>query len=229
MRLCTRLCIQGGEPATRSTVKRDNSTCYILLFFMEKGCYCLWYDVRKTLTNNCLFNFILGNRGGGKTFSCKKFVVEKFLKTGEQFYYLRRYKSEIKGAKMRNFFSDLQSEGFFTDKKFETKGDTFLCDGKIIGYYGALSNAKLTSKGSSFPNIQIIIFDEYIIDKGFQRYLQDEVVTFLEFYESIARLRNVRVLFLGNNVTSMNTYTLYFNLQLPFNSNIYKNGECLIQ
>ena len=39
----------------------------------------IYYDVKKTLRNNCLYNFILGNRSAGKTFSCKKWAIDDFF------------------------------------------------------------------------------------------------------------------------------------------------------
>ena len=55
----------------------------------------IYYDISDTLTHNALYNFIIGERGCGKTYSSKKFAIRRFLKTGEQFIYLRRYKSEL--------------------------------------------------------------------------------------------------------------------------------------
>ena len=66
----------------------------------------MWYDVRKTLSYNCLFNFVIGNRGCGKTYSCKKWAVDDYLKNGNEFIYLRRYDSELDLVK-KSFFNDL--------------------------------------------------------------------------------------------------------------------------
>ena len=55
---------------------------------------------------------------------------------------------------------------------------------------------------------------------------------FLEFYESIARLRDVRVLFLANAISITNPYFTYFDITLPYgNKNIktFKNGLILIE
>ena len=49
----------------------------------------MYYDISHILTYNAYFNFLIGERGVGKTFSSKKFVINKFLKKGEQFIYLR--------------------------------------------------------------------------------------------------------------------------------------------
>ena len=51
----------------------------------------MFYDYNKVLSYNAMFNFIIGERGVGKTFGAKKFCINRFLKYGEQFVYIRRY------------------------------------------------------------------------------------------------------------------------------------------
>ena len=186
----------------------------------------MWYECKKTLTHNCLFNFIIGNRGGGKTFSCKKWCVDDFLKNGNEFIYIRRYETELKGNK--NFFKPLQKEGLYAEHEFDVKGTKYFIDSKICGYSFPLSKA-ITLKSNEFPNVTKIIFDEFIIDKGSYHYLPNEVEMFLEFYESIARMRDVRVFFLANAISQINPYFLYFGLQLPYNSNLVKKNDILLQ
>ena len=54
---------------------------------------------------------------------------------------------------------------------------------------------------------------------------------FLNFisYETVARMRDVRVLFLSNAITITNPYFLYFNLKIPYNSDIAIYDDILIQ
>ena len=54
-------------------------------------------------------------------------------------------------------------------------------------------------KGSNFPNVTTLIFDEFIIEEGQKKYyLHNEVFVFLNLIETIARMRDVRVFLLGN-------------------------------
>lgn len=156
-----------------------------------------------------MFHFSIGNRGAGKTYGSKKWAIKDFLKTGAQFVYLRRYKTEFDG--FQNFFADVSAE--FPDHEFEVKGKLLYIDGKLAGYGIALSTA-LTKKSISYHLVNKIIFDEFIIDKGHIRYLSNEVTSFLEFYETVARMRdNVRVMFLANAVSVVNPYFLFWNLK----------------
>ena len=183
-----------------------------------------YYNGNNTLTYNALFNFIIGNRGGGKSFWGKYWAIRDFLRTGAQFVYLRRYKDELK--KIKTYFSDIAE--FFPEASFEVKGKDFYINEKLAGTAMSLSTSKI-EKSNSFPKVNKIIFDEFILDKGVHRYLTGEVDYFLEFYETIARTRdNVRVFFFSNAITQTNPYFLFFKIELPYGKNVqtfYNDGS----
>ena len=182
-----------------------------------------FYNPYKTLSYNALFNFIIGNRGGGKTFAFKYYAISDFLKTGKQFIYLRRYQNELKTVK--TFFTDIAQ--FFPDTELKVKGKTFFVNDEIAGYCNALSTSKI-EKSSTFPLVNKIGFDEFIIDKGVYHYLPNEIEYFLEFYETIARTREIKVFFMANAITQTNPYFLYFNIELPYNKLVqafYNDGK----
>jgi hypothetical protein len=189
----------------------------------------MWYDGNRTLTHNCLFNFVIGNRGCGKSYWAKKWAVKDFIKNNEQFIYLRRYDSEFE--KIDEFFTDIYKE-LPEGTETEVRGNQFKINGKSAGFYFPLSTAS-TLKSTPFPNVTKIIFDEFIIDKGVHRYLNDEVVKFLDFYETVNRLRiekkEVIVFFISNAITMVNPYTLYFDLRLPYNKNLVKKNDILLE
>lgn len=169
----------------------------------------MYYDPNKTLSRQRLFNFVVGARGVGKTYGCKKTVIKRFLRSGEQFVYIRRYDTEMPAAEMLNFFDDVSAE--FPDVEFKSFHGLFKINGKIAGWYFPLSKATML-KSIPFPNVGLIIFDEFIIEVGLYRYLPNEVRTFLECYSTISRDRDVPVLFLSNAITMTNPYFLYFKI-----------------
>lgn len=189
----------------------------------------MWYDYAKVLSYNAMFSFIIGERGVGKTFGAKKFCINRFLKKGEQFVYLRRYKTELKesAGDTGKFFG--QMEEFFPDHDFAISGSKIKCDGKVMGYALALSVANIL-KSTSFNKVTTIIFDEFIIDKGCYHYLSNEVEQLLDIVETIGRLRDIKVFFLGNAISTTNPYFTYFNLSIPYKTDIktYKNGLILV-
>lgn len=189
----------------------------------------IFYDYQRILSYNALLNFIIGERGVGKSYGAKKYVAKRFIKKGKQFVYLRRYKTELKQAMMKNgnpvFFEQIKNDPELKNHKLSNKNDTMYIDGNLCGFAMPLSVANIL-KSSSYENVDTIIFDEFIIDKGNYHYLQNEVIQLLDVIETVARLRDIRVLFLGNAISITNPYFTFFNLSLPYNSDIktFKDG-----
>lgn len=173
-----------------------------------------FYNPHRLLSYDATFNFIMDVRGKGKTYTfAKKDRIDNFLATGKEFIYLRRYKEECKNQE--GFFTDI--EHLYPDHVFVVKGRTMYCDEKIIGHIVPLSTA-MTKKSVSYPNVDAIIYDEFILEKGYVRYLPNEVNAFLNFYETVARTRDrktgdgVKVYFLGNAIEITNPYFLHFKI-----------------
>ena len=194
----------------------------------------MYYDFGKLLSySSGLLYFVIGERGVGKTFGAKKFVVNDFLKNENEFVYLRRYKTELDIA-MNGFFDQLQDNGLFQDLEFKVKSSknkvtTFTCNGNNIGYAFPLSTANIL-KSASFTKVKTIIFDEFLIDNGTYHYLRNEVTQFLDVIETVARLRDIRVILLGNAISTTNPYWNYFDIHLPYNSEFatFKDGLIVV-
>lgn len=184
----------------------------------------MYYSLQKLLSHNKLFSFVLGNRGAGKSYSAKDFAIRNFLKDGSQFVYVRRYKTEF--AKLKTFFDDIREA--YPGHVFEVKGRDFYIDETYAGTSIALSTSQ-KDKSSTFPFVTTIIFDEFIIKEGVHHYIRDEVELFLDLYETIARTRNVRVLFIGNTITKINPYFAYFGLYPRPGSKFTKKGETVVE
>ena len=62
-------------------------------------------------------------------------------------------------------------------------------------------------------------------------YLHNEVFIFLNLLESLGRLEDLRVFLLANAVTITNPYFLFFDINVPYNSDIalYKDNLILVQ
>lgn len=189
----------------------------------------IFYNYDRVISYNAFLNFLIGERGVGKTFGASEFVTRQFIKKGHEFVYLRRYKTDLdKGRK--KFFSALINEDKFPDHTLEVKGNTFYIDEKVAGYSMTLSTAH-QFKSSNFPKVKYIIFDEFLIENGQSHYLKNEVNIFLGLIESVARMHDVKIICLGNATNDINPYFLFFDLTLPYNNDIklYKNGLILLQ
>lgn len=191
-----------------------------------------YWDVNKTLSHNCLFNFIISARGGGKTYGTLKRVIQDYkngLREGErrEFVYVRRTEEEMRKlciSRGGRLFNAVKGE--FPDNDLKAEALTMSIDKDVFGYGIPLSTA-YKSKSDSFPYVRTIIFDEFIAAKR-SMYLQDEVTKFLELYETIARPGTghppVRVFFLGNAISQTNPYFEYFYLDRPYQGEFKKFG-----
>lgn len=190
----------------------------------------MWYNPAITLSHNCLFNLVVGARSCGKTFNSVNFGLQKFLKTrgSESPYeiaYVRRYKNEIKATKPK-FLSAIKSEGLMDGCEYRVDGDTGKIDKQPFVHFFTLSTANQL-KSVPYPNVKLIIFDEFLIDKKSIRYLPGEVTLFLDLYVTIARGRDVPVLLLANSISQTNPYYAYFNIKpngQEFQRIVQKNG-----
>lgn len=186
----------------------------------------IFYNPEKILSYNALLNLIIGERGVGKTYSFKTFAVKRFLNKGKQFAYIRRYDTDLEasvGSSNDNkFFEQIKKE--FPDSTFKItkskKVRKLYIDNKICGYALPLSAAD-SLKSSSYENVDIIIYDEFMLKEGStQHYLRNEPEIILDLIETIGRLRDIRVFCLGNAISSTCPLMSYFNLTLPYNTDI---------
>jgi len=179
-----------------------------------------FYDFNSLWSQNGVYNFLVGARGLGKTYGAKEFAIRKFLDTGDQFIYLRRYDTELRGAKAA-LFNDLHDA--FPNYEFRADGDLLKIrpisvgeteyKWEICGYAVALSKAQ-QKKSISYHRVRLIIFDEFIIEKGAVRYLPDEAKMFNDFYSTVDRWKDkTRVLFLANSISIMNPYFVEYDIK----------------
>ena len=190
---------------------------------MDKSIY---YTPERILSYNALLNLIIGERGVGKTYGFKTFAVKRFLNKGKQFAYIRRYDTDLEasvGSSVDNkFFEQIKRE--FPNSTFKIskskKVRKLFIDDKICGYALPLSAAD-SLKSSSYENVDIIIYDEFMLKEGSsQHYLRNEPEIILDIIETIGRLRDIRVYCLGNAISSTSPLMSYFDLSLPYNTDI---------
>lgn len=186
----------------------------------------MYWDCRRVLTHNALINIILGNRGGGKSYGAKWYVIDNFIKKREQFGYIRRYKDDLVEP-MKQFFKDIENRypdyEFKTDSKYfyirlKSESNEKWTEKDIAGYGFTLSTAN-NKKSISYPNITTLIYDEFLIEKGLQHYLKNEPVALLNLYETVARPGTdhprVILFMLANAISITNPYFLYWDLKMP--------------
>lgn len=196
----------------------------------------IFYNFDKILSYNAFLNIIIGERGVGKTYGSKKYVINRFLKKHKQFVYIRRYETDliesVGNTEDNKFFEQIKNE--FPDHTFairkSKKVRKLLIDNKVCGYALPLSSAD-SLKSSTYENVDTIIYDEFMLKEGSsQHYLRNEPELILDIIETVARLRDIKIFLLGNAISSTAPIMSYFDLTLPYNSDVklFKNGLILV-
>lgn len=176
--------------------------------YQESG----YIDIKKILSLNLPFNFIVGGRATGKTYTSLLTVVEEENK----FIYMRRTQTQAdlinkpefspfksinrdKGWSIASESISKYNAGFY---KQEKQDDKYISVGAPIGYTCALSTIS-NMRGFDASDVDVLIYDEFIPEKH-ERPLKNEGAAFLNAYETINRnrelngLKPVQVLCLAN-------------------------------
>ena len=169
----------------------------------------LYFTLEKVNRANVPFNFIIGGRGTGKTFTT---MNEAYLKStpDTRFIYQRRTEVEISSiadSKYNPFKALNRVHGYNVEARYSAKNSVgeFYEDETFLGYAAALSTfGKL--RGADLSDVDKIIFDEFIKSRtGYT--IKDEADLFFNAYETINRNREiegkppVKVYFLSNATT----------------------------
>lgn len=185
----------------------------------------IYYSLTKILSYNKLLSMSIGARGIGKSYAAKRWAINNWLKNKKQFVYVRRYKTEFNNIK--NYFNDIKDR--YPDHTFKVKKGCFYIDDEVAGYYLGLSTSQ-NNKSNSYNDVNIVIFDEFIIDKGRVNYLKGEVQLFLDLIETIGRTRDdIRILMLSNSISSINPYFLYFEIYPRFGDKFIHKDQLVVE
>lgn len=180
-----------------------------------------YYNLDNTLSRGALLSFVLGHRGAGKTYAGKKWAIEDWLRTKKEFVYVRRLDSELAEIK-GNLFDDIAPAYNLSikcvgstfkirkvkpldlekeeDKEWERENPW-----KTFGYAMAL-NLQQDYKSGSWPEVNKIIYDEFIIENPSRRYIKDEPDQFTNLCSTILRHRKGRIVAFSNAGAVWNPY-----------------------
>lgn len=181
-----------------------------------------FYDVHKLLKAypDCYYYVVFGERSNGKTYSSLQYALEEYVKSGNQFAYLRRYAEDIRPKNLSNLFSGHVDNGLIVKL---TKGEwDNIVYSRSRFYFERIKedgtrevsetpcgfafdlNSMEHYKSTSFPRITTVIFDEFMSRSG---YLPNEFILFTNSLSTIIRHRdNVKIIMLGNTVNKSCPY-----------------------
>lgn len=191
----------------------------------------MWWDRAGVLSHNKIVNMVLSNRGGGKTFNCTRWGIDDFKRRKKQTVWVRRYETEFTGDNgilLNGKFFDAVRE-YYPDDELKIEGHTGLVNGEIAFHFIALSTSR-QAKSNNFPDVNKIIFDEFVIGEGKTTYLKHEVEVFLDLYETVARMRDdVRAVLLANSISIVNPYFLFWNIKPDAKKRFTVRGQVCVE
>ena len=180
-----------------------------------------FYTTAKIDKKNAVYNVIYGERSNGKTYALLLKALKNYIKTGEQFAYIRRWKEDVTGKRASLVFAAINANdevskltngafkavyylaGKFYLANYDDKGKALFSDFDALGHLFALSDNE-HNKSTSYPKITTIIFDEFLTNR---LYLPDEFMLFMNTLSTIIRKRDdVKIYMLGNTVNKYNPY-----------------------
>lgn len=184
-----------------------------------------YYSLSKILEYDADYNIIFGERSNGKTYSVLELAIKNYCETGKQLAIIRRFREDFIGKRGNELFTPLEvndviakySDGewshiyYYASRWFlcryeenEAGNVNRIVDEKPLAYAFALGSWE-HDKGTGYPDVNIIMFDEFITRGA---YLADEFVLFMNTLSTIIRLRDdVKIFMLANTV---NKYCPYF-------------------
>lgn len=189
-----------------------------------------YYSVLNTINSEANMYLIVGTRNCGKNYSTSHLIYDiitnnqepylnrpeilKLFKDGKaQFIYLRRYDANQLDKSKGKFFDSV------IGNRIVNRGDTYYLLDKDydkvereVGYAFSLSSAP---KGLEFPDVSVVVFDEFVSTKRTEYYLPEEFHDFAVFVETISRRRHdIIFLLLGNARSFYNPYTIGWKISL---------------
>lgn len=182
-----------------------------------------YYRLDRILEHNAQYNFLIGMRANGKSYSVKEYVITRAFNDGEAFIYLRRYGTDVKQASVESYFGDMpikkltrgtwdgitayHSQLYFY--RLDDDTDKMIKSPKPIGRYFALSNDSRI-KSQTFEDVTTLVYEEVIpIDN---MYLPDEPTRLQQTVSSIFRDREGKVFMIGNTLSRVSPYVKEFCL-----------------
>lgn len=204
-----------------------------------------FYSLDNIMAKNADYNIIFGERSNGKTYAALLYGLRKYLQTGEQMAYIRRWREDLRGKRAEALFANHVANGVISDLTGGKFNEVFYISNKwFLSYYdsekkkrtpdttpfcyGFCLSEQEHEKSSSYPNVTTIVFDEFLTRRY---YLPDEFMLFMNTLSTIIRQRdNIKIFMLGNTVNKFCPYFTEMGLKQVQSMeqgtiDIYKFGE----
>ena len=185
-----------------------------------------YFDPRPSMSYGTKIVLWIGARRIGKTFSAKKWVLKKVAHDNNVKMAWLRDSDEARMKLASNhgdkFFSDCKKMNF-SNLNGKIEGETIFGFGRCIGYLMPSSTFQ-NYKGNDFEDINYIVFDEFIAEKG-KKVTSSRGWEILNMLYTICSTRkNVKIIMLANALDRNDDFLKLLNLDIK-DYGIYINRE----
>ena len=174
-----------------------------------------YYNYNRILSYNAPVNILIGERGCGKSYGAKNYVIKQFLKNHSQFVYLRRYENELKAVfeKDKNKFFKNSLNELLPQKLIEP----------IISLSGISPNKKVneitkqerTKLVKLLKNFTVVITDFRPINEAI---VTSGGISIKEINPKTMESKIVQGLYFAGEIIDVDAYTGGFNLQIAYST-----------
>ena len=198
------------------------------------------------------YYMIYGERSNGKTYNRLKEAVKRFVKTGKRTTYIRRWKEDMRGQRAKNLCDTLicnannENEiekitgGEWTSVVYDNRAwylakwdedlQKYVPDNQPFMFWFALNDME-HDKGITYPNLTMIVLDEFLTRRGYVGSDSDEFVLFMNVISTLVRNNDdIDIWMLGNTVNKDSIYFKEMGLKhikemKPGDIDIYEYGN----
>lgn len=171
--------------------------------------------------SGCAINMVTGMRTVGKTYAMKKIAIKQFIKYGWTWSYVRYFDTMIERITRnpKHFLYDIVVNNEFPDYDFKCDGTNMLITKKGSKKWTNFGKMySLTSfdsfKGSTTPDMHLMVFDEFIKEKRVPPYPPNTVDMFFNLWDTFDRRENrVKVVMLANSADLVNPFFREWNIK----------------
>lgn len=174
------------------------------------------YSISLLLSYKRPISMVVGDRRIGKTFFITYFYTKRALERGKLTYIFARLTKKEYDKCKEDFFQDIVKFNLFPEYTFKTVGDKGIATNIKTGvsfpicYFTYLRNAQ-SLKGVPFPDVEVIIVDEFMQEKG-SIILKNAVNLLFSLMYTVFSLRKSKVILIGNAVSIENVFFKHYNI-----------------
>ena len=213
-----------------------------------------FYDHRNIVKKcpDAKYYVIYGERSNGKTYDRLKEAVKRFVTTGKRTAYIRRWKEDMRGQRAKNLCDTLICNGNNENEiekitggewtsvvydnrawylaKWDEDLQKYVPDNQPFMFWFALNDME-HDKSITYPNLTMIVLDEFLTRRGYVGSDSDEFVLFMNVISTLVRHNDdIDIWMLGNTVNKDSIYFKEMGLKhvkemKPGDIDIYEYGD----